>query len=230
MILFTEVFKRAVNLFDDPDIRQNYYLDPVSFQKQMLPFLLNGKDTITSPTILADELVSVSDPQGFQEEFEGTGEKTYHLSTEPIDGSAFSYKINGKSTSGLYNKETNEVTFSQAVKEGDKCTVTWFYAGAFTSEFNVGLRGDFPREVFLERLKEILAHKTLETWAEQEMNRALEFRNILSDADMTFYSPANSLKEKRNWYKNLQAETDTLLSELNWRIFATPNGGSNFGK
>lgn len=230
MILFTEIFQRAVNLFDDPDIRENYYLNPVGFQKQMLPFLINGKDEITSPTIIVDELSSISNPEGFEEEFNGTGEKTYTLSTNPKDGSAFTYKINGEYVAGYYNHADNTVTFPKIITAEDTCSVAWYFAGAFTSDFNVGLRGDFPRSVFLEKMKEILAHATVCAWAEQEKNRALEFRNILSDADMTFYSPANSIKSKTEWHHSLMTEMDTLLSELNWRIFSTPNGGSRFGK
>ena len=42
MILFSEIFDRAVNLFDDPDIRRDYVLDPAGFQQEMRPFLING--------------------------------------------------------------------------------------------------------------------------------------------------------------------------------------------
>lgn len=62
------------------------------------------------------------------------------------------------------------------------------------------------------------------------MNRALEMRNIFSDSDLGFYSPANSARAKTEWHNQINKDMDTLVSELTWRIQGTPRGGSNFGK
>ena len=58
MILFSEIFDRAVNLFDDPDIRRDYVLDPAGFQQRMRTFLVNGLSKWTSPTEITDRLAS----------------------------------------------------------------------------------------------------------------------------------------------------------------------------
>lgn len=62
------------------------------------------------------------------------------------------------------------------------------------------------------------------------MNRALEIRNIFSDADLGFYSPAKSAEAKVAWHERIHKDLNTLISDLNWRIMSTPQGGSRFGK
>ena len=49
MILFNEIFARAVNLFDDPDINYAYVNNKVSFSKLMRPYLINGISKFTNP-------------------------------------------------------------------------------------------------------------------------------------------------------------------------------------
>ena len=56
MILFSEIFERAVNLFDDPSIRYNYIKNPAGFQQDMRPFLINGLNKFVNPTEITDRL------------------------------------------------------------------------------------------------------------------------------------------------------------------------------
>ena len=49
MILFEDIFNRAVNLFDDPDIRRAYELNPVEFSQTMRPYLINGLGMFANP-------------------------------------------------------------------------------------------------------------------------------------------------------------------------------------
>ena len=75
MMLFSEIFDRAVFLFDDPDIRKMYVQDPVGYQQAMLPFLLKGKEEFTHPIVVADKLARYSQPQGSLEDFRKTGRR-----------------------------------------------------------------------------------------------------------------------------------------------------------
>ena len=79
MILFSEIFDRAVNLFDDPDIRRDYVLDPAGFQQEMRPFLINGLHKWTSPTEITDRLAVYSDAVGKVEIIDGENIDTYAL-------------------------------------------------------------------------------------------------------------------------------------------------------
>ena len=57
MIYFYDIFERAFNLFDDPDISQKYYNDKAGFQHIMLDYLIIGKNKFTYPTAITDKLV-----------------------------------------------------------------------------------------------------------------------------------------------------------------------------
>lgn len=232
MIQFSEIFDLAVNLFDDPDIRLMYVEDPVGFQQSMRPYLIKGKDEFTHPIVIADKLAAVSDPQGSLEEFEGSGAQSYGLSTEPVPGAAMTFRVNGVPVQGgSYDPVSKEATFPEPVPVGAAASVAWYYAGAFTENFNDwGFRGDYNIAGLMAKVKNILATSVAVAWSLNEMNRALEIRNILSDADLSFYSPANSAQAKTEWHKAVQREMDSLESQLNWRIYATPLGGSRFGK
>ena len=232
MIPFSEIFDLAVNLFDDPDIRRMYVDDPVGFQQSMRPYLIKGKDEFTHPISIADKLAAVSEPQGSLEEFEGNGTAVYGLSTVPVGGAFFTFRVNGRPVlGGTYDATTGEATFPEPVPVGSVCSVAWYYAGSFTGDFSdIGLRGDFNVAGIMAKVKNILATSVAVAWALNEMNRALEIRNILSNADLSFYSPANSAQAKTQWHAAVQREMDSLEAQLNWRIYATPPGGSHFGK
>lgn len=232
MIQFSEIFDLAVNLFDDPDIRQMYVGDPVGFQQSMRPYLIKGKEEFTHPIAIADKLAAYSAPRGSLEEFDGDGSAVYSLSTTPVDGSVFTYRVNGEIVlGGSYDALSGKVTFPEPVPVGTACSVAWYYAGAFTADFtDLGFRGDYKVSGIMSKIMNILATSVAVAWSLNEMNRALEFRNILSDADLSFYSPANSAQAKTEWHKAVQREMDSLEAQLNWRIYATPVGGSRFGK
>lgn len=230
MILFSEIFDRAVNLFDDPDIRRDYVLDPAGFQQEMRPFLINGLHKWTSPTEITDRLAVYSDPVGKVEIIDGEDIDTYALASHPVENSAVSYRICGKPVRGEYDPETNTVKIERPVLETEKLIVTWYYAGAFEADFKGVFRGDFNMRAMLEKVKNILAYGVLSAWGDVEMNRAIEMRNIFSDSDLGFYSPANSAKAKVEWHNQINHDMDTLISELTWRIGSTPGGGYRFGK
>jgi len=232
MKLFSEIFDNAVFLFDDPDIRESYVYDPVGFQQTMRPFLLKGKDEFTHPIVIADKLARYSQPQGSLEEFEGDGGTTYNLSTHPVENSVFTCRINGKPVAGVtYDPDANSVTFPENIPAETQVSVAWYFAGAFTEDFDDwGFRGDYDIAGLNAKIWNILATSVAVAWSLNEMNRALEIRNILSDGDLSFYSPANSAQAKMEWHKAVQREMDSLESQLGWRIYATPPGGSRFGK
>ena len=235
MILFNEIFSRAVNLFDDPDIRQKYVNDPAGFGKIMRKFLINGMNKFTNPTSVVDLLALYSDEIQMIEEEDSPNNDT-EIVLETLESmpeelrkgvTICSVHVGGNSVSFSYNYKTNILKFSKPVTKPWR--VEWYYAGAFTADFEGTLGPQFPMYNIVEKLKNILAHCLLAAWGDQEMNRALEFRNILSDSDLKFYSPANSARAKTEWHNQINRDLDTLVQELNWRL-VTPKSGSHFGK
>lgn len=198
MIYFDEIFNKAFVLFDDPDISQKYFIDKAGFQKDMLGFLLVGKNKFTSPTAITDKLIVRDDPVGYVEVIQGTGENTYALETIPHEHAALTYRIGKELVPGYYDRENNQVVFPRPVLLNETCSVTWFYAGAFSADFSGCLRSDFSMDVIMDKVITILAYALLSAWGDKEVGRVLEVRNILTDHDFKMYSPANSANAKVN--------------------------------
>lgn len=215
MIYFDEIFNRAYTLFDDPDISEHYMYDQAGFQREMLEFLKIGKNKFTSPTAITDKLIIFDGPEGKLEIIEGTGSDTYVLESQPHEHSAFSFAIGKEYVRGTYDKENNKVTFDRVIPEGETASVAWFYAGAFTADFSKALRTDFPMNAIMDKVINILAYATLSAWADKEVGRVIEVRNILTDHDFKMYSPANSANAKVAWRDQMNRDMDTLVSELN---------------
>ncbi len=233
MLYFSSIFERAFNLFVDPDIVKKYYYDNAGFQQEMLQYLIIAKDKFTTPTAIVDKLYYVDEAVGYSESDNGDGTNTYVLSQEVVNQGSnvgFTYKIGKEYVEGEYNPETNSVTFPRDILTTETWTISWFYAGAFTADFSDCLRSDFPMTALMDKIINILAYGILSVWGDKEVGRALEERNILTDTDFKFYSPANSARAKKEWRDQMNRDMDTLISELNWRIMGTPLGGSRFGK
>lgn len=233
MILFSTIFEKSFNLFDDPDIIKKYYYDKAGYQRLMLQYLLIARDKITSPTAIVDLLHEIAEPVGCVESDNGNGTNTYVLSQAVANegvGVGFTYRINNELVIGEYIAETNSVVFPREISTTETWSVAWFYAGGFTADFSSCVRRDFPMPVLLDKLTTILAYGILSVWGDQEVGRVLEVRNILTDTDFKMYSPANSARAKVEWRNQMNKDMDTLISELNWRIMGTPLGGSRFGK
>ena len=233
MIYFSEIFDRAFNLFADPDIERKYFNDRAGFQKDMLDFLIIGKNKFVSPVAITNRLIEKDEPEGKYEEDFGNGNDTYVLESNIPnhgEGVGFTYFINGEKVYGTYLPDSNSVQFGRSINNDEKWGVCWFYAGAFTADFSNCFRSDYSMDAIMEKVINILAYGLLSAWGDKEVGRVLEVRNILTDHDFQMYSPANSARAKVEWRNQMNRDMDTLISELNWMILSTPRGGSRFGK
>lgn len=232
MITFKSIFDGALPLFDDPDIRAASINDPVAYEKEMLPFLRDAATSFIMPSVIASKLYSTSEPQGSSEEFAGTGGTTFNLSTTPVDGAVFSYYVDGSPVTGAsYDAATNTATFPSVVATTSTATVAWYFAGAFTADFSGSFRSDINLDYVMSMTTNILVHKLIAAWDYNEMNRALDIRNIPTDTDFKISSPANSAKAKVDHHRQgVLNEVDRLVSALGWYIQAMPKGGYRFGQ
>lgn len=234
MILFSEIFNRAIRLFDDPDINRLYVGNPVAFAKKMRPFLINGLGKFSNPTTIASLMSQQDEPNGKIEIFDGTGTDVYTLSTVPVDNAEMVCMIEGHvDLLAQYDSETNSVTFSKVVEEGQECSVEWYYAGAFTANLDgIGGSGG-AHATAIDQVKNILAHCLLLSWSEQSKNFLLDIRNWLQDTDFKLFSPAHSIESKVKWYNNVESGLNDLMNALGWtlRTRATyAKGGTIIGR
>jgi hypothetical protein len=231
MILFSDIYDRAINLFDDPDINLAYTSNIIQFSKMMYPHLVNGLNLFTNPTQMALQLVSQTAPEGRLELFDGDGAATYTLSTTPVGDSYFRCLIGTTvDSSATYDSVTNAVTFSQVVAVGQTCSVEWYYAGNFPTDFSTVASGKLQSAPLVDQATSILARCLLVAWAEKNKNFLLEIRNILRDTDFDIYSPANSTRSKIEWVQDLREDLANMITKLCWNMRFANMGGKKLGE
>lgn len=218
MILNKDIYERAINLIDDPDINEYYATNIIDFQKTMYPFLQNGVSVLTAPPSVCALLAQQEPPEGTTEIIAGTGEATYSLTMPYINSADVAAYINGEVDKGaVYNSAQNSITFSTNVDAGTECSVEFYFAGAFNGDFSE-VNGKFPLNYLEERLKDLLARVTVISWADKQKNFLLDIRNLLTDTDFKLHSPASSVKAKMEWVQDLRLEVFNLQNKLDWEL------------
>ena len=223
MILFKDIYARAINLFDDPDINRAYVEDVIKFEKMMYPHLINGIQLFKNPTKITWELFDQTAPQGKMEIFEGSEAQDNQLTlgSTPVENSDVVVMINGQIDSGaVYNADTNSVTLSKEVSPTDEISVEWYYGGQFNSDFADAAAPMISAGVISAKVVDILARALVVAWAEKNKNFILEIRNVLTDTDFKLYSPANSTQSKIAWVQDLRKDLDTMQTKLGWDLYS----------
>lgn len=229
MLPFKDIYKRAINLFDDPIIQRAYVEDDVRWEKLMYPYLQNGTNSFTNPTKIAYELVDQTDPDGMVEVFEGNGGATYSVSEGfvPPDGAEMSFAIGREYDAGA-KFEDGVVTFTRDVPVGKKCSVEWYTPGAFNTDFTRAQSSTTSASVIMAKVKDILAYALVLAWANDEKNFLLDIKNLLSSSDFSVFSPANSVRAKTEWVRQLQLDFDTKTNKLAWDVLSRRYHGGNY--
>ena len=232
MILFKTIFKKAIKMFDDPDIESLAKRKPIAFYQLMRPYLINGMNRFSNPTVVSYALSNYTEEEGEIETIEGTGESVYNLESRPLDNSDIEITVDGIiDTSVIYNKEDNTITFSRPVEVGQVINFIWYYAGEYTVDFNGLLSTAIPFRAVQEQVVNILAHCLVIEWgADNVENVYTELMNVLTDTDFKLHSPATSTEKKMAWYESLKNDLFDLTVKLNWNILTTSSRGSTFGK
>lgn len=229
MILFKEIYGKAITLFDDPDIQRAYYEDTVEWEKTMRPYLENYAVLFTNPTRVTSQLLDQTPPKGVLETFDGNGSDSYVLSQPAPENADFSFRIDGEIDQlATYDAETHTVTFSKAIPEGTQCSAEWYYCGSFDSDFSAAASTTTSASMIRASVVDILARALVLNWAENEKNFVLEIRNLLTDTDFRMYSPANSVRAKTEWVKQLRFDFDTMTNKLSWNLFSRAQHGGRF--
>lgn len=231
MLLFKDIYEKAINLFDDPIIKKAYVEDTVRWERLMWPHLENGINEFSNPTQIAYLLVDQIPPSGQVETFVGNGGRTYNTDAGfvPAEGADFSFMI-GKEYDRDAVYANGVVTFSKDVPTGTACSASWYFAGAFRTDFSAASSPTTSAGVIEYKVKDILAHALLVAWASNERDFLLDIKNVLTDTDFKVYSPANSLRAKTEWVSRLKKEFDTQTNKLSWDVYSRKfHGGKYYG-
>ena len=72
-ILFSDVYRKAIALFDDPRITTAYETNPLQFNKIMYTYLQNAISMFNNPLSVSLRLSQYKEPKGIMQVFEGDG-------------------------------------------------------------------------------------------------------------------------------------------------------------
>ena len=72
-ILFSDIYKKAIALFDDPKITRAYETNQLQFYKLMYTYLQNAIAMFDNPLSVSLRLSNYKEPNGTMEVFDGDG-------------------------------------------------------------------------------------------------------------------------------------------------------------
>ena len=176
----------------------------------------NGLVYFTAPIKAAEMLAIREAPYGETEYFNGNGTNTYTITMTIPDGAEIECSIDERID---YEATVSDgiVTFSKNVPVGTICSVDCYVPGRFTGDFSKAC-GAMNAVSFTQRIVEILAKAMVVAWADKEQNFMLDIRNVLNDTDFKLQSPANSLKTKTEWVKDLRYDIYSIQNKLDWDL------------
>lgn len=229
-ILFSDVYRKAIALFDDPRITTAYETNPLQFDKIMYTYLQNAISMFNNPLSVSLRLSQYKEPKGTMQIFEGDGKNnSFELDPEFIvlENSVYNYIEGDIMVQGTIDKDTNTVTFPDVLTEGKQYAVEQYYVGEFTDDFT-GLTAKNVQGTALVvgYVKDILARLLVKAWGEEERNMLLDIRNLMQDSDFKIMSNDRILKAKNEWVDQLDSEIYNYQNRLAWQIRFM--GGSKF--
>lgn len=230
-ILFSDIYTKAIALFDDPKITKAYKTNQVQFYKLMYTYLQNAIAMFTNPASIGMRLASYNEPSGVMETFDATGETTTFTVTFDIkDGSIYSFIEGEVYVNGTFDAANGTVTFPDVLKEGQQYAIEQYYPGEFTGSFSgLNMNTTNGDKLVVNEIKDILARLLVKAWAEEERNFLLDIRNLMQDSDFKITGNDRVLKSKNDWVNQLDTEILQLQNKLAWNI-RFMNGSQKLGR
>lgn len=110
MILFSDIYKKAFKLFDDPKITYAYEHNKIVFAKYMYGYL--STVSIQEPLIISQALSDVIEPKGELEVWEADGvNKEFDYTLTIPEDSEINCTQGGKIVNAIIDKENKRITF-----------------------------------------------------------------------------------------------------------------------
>lgn len=230
--LFSDVYTKAIALFDDPRISKAYETDRVQFSKIMYTYMQNAIGMFNNPLSVSLRLSEYNEPKGTMQIFQGDGKNNEFLLDEEFEillNSEYCYMERDIMVQGSIDKNKHTVIFPDVLPEGKEYAVEQYYVGEFTDDFSNLTLNDVGNKQIVEYVKNILARLLVKAWGEEERNMLLDLRNLMQDSDFKIMSNDRILKSKNEWVNQLDTEICNQTSKLSWQIrFA--NGSRKIGR
>ena len=232
-ILFSDIYEKAIALFDDPKITVAYQTNIIQFDKLMYTYLQNAITMFHNPASIALKLASYNEPSGVMQVWVSDGVN----STLKLDD-AFEIKENSEylfiegelTVEGILDKDSRTVTFPDVLPEGKEYAFEQYYVGEFLDTFtNFNKKVPGSDTMVQNTIKDILARLLVRAWGEGERNLLLDIRNILQDTDFKLTPNNRILDSKNEWIDQLDSEIFQLQNRLAWMIRFT-GSSTNIGR
>lgn len=232
-ILFSDIYEKAIALFDDPKITVAYQTNIIQFDKLMYTYLQNAITMFHNPASIALKLASYNEPSGVMQVWVSDGAN----STLKLDD-AFEIKENSEylfvegelTVEGVLDKDSRTVTFPDVLPEGKEYAFEQYYVGEFLDTFtNFNKKVPGSDAMVQNTIKDILARLLVRAWGEGERNLLLDIRNILQDSDFKLTPNNRILDSKNEWIDQLDSEIFQLQNRLAWMIRFT-GSSTNIGR
>ena len=232
-ILFSDIYEKAIALFDDPKITVAYQTNIIQFDKLMYTYLQNAITMFHNPASIALKLASYNEPSGVMQVWVSDGAN----STLKLDD-AFEIKENSEylfiegelTVEGILDKDSRTVTFPDVLPEGKEYAFEQYYVGEFLDTFtNFNKKVPGSDAMVQNTIKDILARLLVRAWGEGERNLLLDIRNILQDSDFKLTPNNRILDSKNEWIDQLDSEIFQLQNRLAWMIRFT-GSSTNIGR
>lgn len=165
MILYEEIYKKAVVLFDDPKITKAFEENKIAFCKFMYGYFNTA--SLYRPTVIGRIISDRTEPVGQMEIFKGNGlSNVFKLSITIPENSIIRYTLDGVEVSAKYNKEESSVELGETPYSDEEFAVEYYFPGCINGDFSVIPADDLTLKDIEDKTKNILARLTVISWAE----------------------------------------------------------------
>lgn len=218
MILFEEIYNKAVVLFDDPKITTAYEENKIAFCKHMYSFFNNV--SIYEPVIIGQILSNITNPSGQMEIFDGNGvSREFEVEMDIPDNAIIMYYADGKIISGSYDFKNKKVVFNGDILEiGKQYGIEYYYPGSYNGDFSIISSNKLVIQDIEHKVKNILSRLLVIAWAESVKNMLVDIQGILRDTDFKLTPNSQILTAKIKWIDDLYKQNLSEQNKLSWRI------------
>lgn len=218
MILFEDIYNRAVVLFDDPKITSAYELNKIVFCKYMYGYLQNV--AIFEPIFIGQQLsANTIPPKGELELIEGDGEHdTFTLQINIPENSIICFTEAGEDApEASYDAVTKQVKFPHVLGPGEEYGVEYYFPGAYNVDFSTMFLRDIGADV-TQRVIKILSRLLVTAWAESKRNMLVDIQGLLRDNDFKATPNNQILTAKNAWIEKLGKQNNADQTKLSWYL------------
>ena len=222
MILFSDIYKKAFKLFDDPKITYAYEHNKIVFAKYMYGYL--STVSIQEPLIISQALSDVIEPKGELEVWEADGvNKEFDYTLTIPEDSEINCTQGGKIVNAIIDKENKRITFPDVLQAGQEYALEYYFPGAYKTNFGGITSVAASQKDIALKVTNILSRLIIIAWAEETQNMLVDIQGLLKDTDFKASDNDKILASKVEWINALLYRNHADQVKLAWQLRYSSN-------